>query len=139
MTESTDPNLGTVCAHCGKRFHLRRFVNRFTTFASTEVLGKPAPAKYCSPACRQAHYRVVRTADKTTVAVGAGSTAPVTDLDVPRPILPVTNAPVATRQDDADAFERIRAGRQLSRWEPYANPDPHASGFEIPEFLQRSC
>jgi hypothetical protein len=131
MSESTDPNLSTVCAHCGRRFHRRRFVNRFTTYASVEILGKPAPAKYCSPACRKDAYR------KRNECGRRADRSDATHLDGPIPQVGASHAPTATRQDDADAFERIRAGRQLSRWEPCANPDPHDPGFEIPEFLRR--
>lgn len=46
--------------------------------------------------------------------------------------------PKLSPDSDREAFERLRAGRVLSRWEPCANPDPNDPGFEIPEFLQRS-
>lgn len=131
MTESTDPNLSTVCAYCGKRFHRRRYVNRFTTVTSMEVLGKPAPAKYCSPVCRQNAYR------KRTVGERQAVQGLVTDLDDPIPQVGASHASTATRQDDADAFERIRVGRQLSRWEPTACAPADDPGWEIPEFLRR--
>lgn len=132
MTESTDEALSHVCAHCGKRFHRRRYVNQFTTHASIEVFGKPVPAKYCSPVCRKDAHR--KRAESARQADRSDATHP----DDPIPQMGASHAPTATRQDDADAFERIRAGRQLSRWEPCANPNPDDPGFEIPEFLRRT-
>jgi hypothetical protein len=136
MSESTDPALSAVCQHCGKRFHLRRFVNRYTTHSSDETLGKPAPAKYCSPACRKDAYRV-RYGHSRSVPVAVATEVPSRSVPASSTPAPVSRAPFKTdRASDLDEFERIRAGRVLSRWEPCANPDQN--GFDIPDFLQRT-
>jgi len=131
MSESTDEALSHACDYCGKRFHRSRHVNRFTSVASVELLGKPVQAKYCSPACRQNAYRRRKQGGRE------GDQSTVTPLADPFPQVEASHASTPSRQDDADAFERIRAGRQLSRWEPCANPDPNDPGFDIPQFLQR--
>jgi hypothetical protein len=43
-----------VCRHCDKRFNLRRHTNRYQ-HAGGNLIGSMA---YCSPACRQAAYRI---------------------------------------------------------------------------------
>src|SRR5262245_58938317 len=120
MSESTDEVLSHVCEHCAKRFYRRRYVNQYG--GSRE--GKPVPTKYCSTACRQAHYRSSRNSD----AEAAGRPGrPVTDADWGK----VAPTPFVTHPD---AFERLRGDAVLSKWKPSGDgkdvPD-------IPEYLRR--
>ena len=131
MSESTDEVLSHACDYCGKRFHRSRHVNRFTSVASVELLGKPVQAKYCSPNCRKNAWRKRNGGGRGADRVDA------TPLADPFPQVEASHASTPTRQDDADTFERIRAGRQLSRWEPTACAPADDPGWEIPEFLRR--
>jgi ssDNA-binding Zn-finger/Zn-ribbon topoisomerase 1 len=132
MSESTDEVLSHACDYCGKRFHRSRHVNRFTSVASVELLGKPVQAKYCSPNCRKNAWRKRKEDGREAARIDA------TPLADPFPQVEASHASTPTRQADAVAFEDIRAGRQFSRWEPCASPDPNNPGFEIPEFLRRT-
>jgi hypothetical protein len=135
MSESTDEALSHACEHCGKRFYRRRYVNQHTRLDSI-LDSKIVRTKYCSVACRQDAYRVRhgQSASVTTAQAADDQSASVT-ASTPAP------AAAAVRfkndQADLDAFERMRAGRQLSRWEPTACAPADDPGWEIPEFLQR--
>ena len=132
MSESTDPVLSTVCQHCGKRFHRRRYVNRYTTFASEELLGKPAPAKYCSPACRKDAHRARSrcVADPEGTEMPARCVAATSDATPPSP--DAFHGRSST--DDQTAFDRLRGDRVLSNWKP----SPTDVDCEpIPDFLRR--
>jgi hypothetical protein len=45
-----------LCRHCAKRFNRRRYTNRYQRAGGNLI----ASMAYCSPACRQAAYRVRR-------------------------------------------------------------------------------
>ena len=132
MTESTDETLSAVCQHCGKRFHRRRYVNRYTTYASEELLGKPAPAKYCSPACRKDAYRVRSrcVAGPEVTEMPARCVAATSDAPPP----PQPAFPGRSTADDQSAFERLRGDRVLSNWKPSLTD---VDCEPIPGFLRR--
>ena len=124
MTESTDEALSHACDYCSKRFHRSRHVNRHTSVASSELLGKPVQAKYCSPNCRKNAWRKRKLGDATP-------------QPEPNPQLEASHASTAMRADDTEVFESLRGGRVLSRWEPTACAPTDDPRWDIPEFLQR--
>lgn len=126
MTESTDPELAGQCAHCGKFFPLRRYVNQY----GGKREGKPVPAKHCSPACRQAYYRA-RIRNKTPAVDVQGMVgSPVTD---PQGAYS-TSSSVTHPKWKPDAFERLQGDAILSKWKPIGD------GKDVPDisdFLRR--
>jgi hypothetical protein len=93
--------------------------------------------KYCSVACRQDAYRV-RQGHSASVTRVTAPDIPSASVTAPTPAPAVPASRFKSDQGDLDAFERMRAGRVLSKWEPTACAPADDPGWDIPEFLRRT-